>query len=112
VAAAQRRIDLLAIEQNAWVLAGRDTRCVVVGSRTELDWAMKHDVITVWAPSKILLDTVKGPATPLSDGAALALWFAREMEARSLIALGAEAPAGGDLPVRALPADAVRLRDA
>ena len=26
---AQRRIDLLAIEQNAWVLASRDDRCVV-----------------------------------------------------------------------------------
>ena len=26
----QRRIDLLAIEQNAWTLAARDDRCVVV----------------------------------------------------------------------------------
>ena len=35
-ALAQRRVDLLALEQNAWVLAGRDKRCVVVGTRTEL----------------------------------------------------------------------------
>ncbi|KKL74091.1 hypothetical protein LCGC14_2068340, partial [marine sediment metagenome] len=59
--AAQRRIDLLAIEQNAWVLAGRDRRCVVVETRTELDWSMKHDQITVWAPSKIVLDSVDTP---------------------------------------------------
>jgi dihydroneopterin aldolase len=39
--AVQRRIDLLAIEQNAWRLAARDPRCVVVSSRTEIDWVMK-----------------------------------------------------------------------
>ena len=37
----QRRIDLLAIEQNAWTLAARDPRCVVVATRTEIDWAMQ-----------------------------------------------------------------------
>ena len=57
----QRRIDLLAIEQNAWILASRDDRCVVVDSRTELDWAMKHGRISVWAPSKLVLDSVEGP---------------------------------------------------
>ncbi|MDO9527129.1 MAG: dihydroneopterin aldolase, partial [Gemmobacter sp.] len=63
VGPAQRRIDLLAIEQNAWVLAGRDPRCVVVSSRTELDWAMKHGRMVVWAPSKLVLDAVDGPKT-------------------------------------------------
>ncbi|MDF1728980.1 MAG: dihydroneopterin aldolase, partial [Sulfitobacter sp.] len=51
---AQRRIDLLAIEQNAWVLASKDPRCVVVETRTELDWAMKTGQTCVWAPSKIV----------------------------------------------------------
>ena len=64
VAPAQRRIDLLAIEQNAWVLAGRDPRCVVVASRTEIDWAMRHGQIVVWAPSKMVLDAVDGPGGP------------------------------------------------
>lgn len=58
----QRRIDLLSIEQNAWVLAARDPRCVVVSTRTELDWAMKNGQISVWAPSKIVLDAVDGPS--------------------------------------------------
>ena len=38
----QRRIDLLAIEQNAWKLAACDKRCVVIETKTELDWAVKN----------------------------------------------------------------------
>ncbi len=93
---AQRRIDLLAIEQNAWVLAGRDRRCVVVGTRTELDWAMKHGQICVWAPSKIVLDAVEGPGTDLQDTTALALWFARLIEAREFVTVGTPAPESAD----------------
>lgn len=89
---AQRRIDLLAIEQNAWVLAGRDRRCVVTGTRTEIDWAMKHGQMTVWAPSKIVLDAVDGPAAGPRDGMALALWFATEMEAARRVVIGADLP--------------------
>ena len=70
----QRRIDLLAIEQNAWVLAARDPRCVVVATRTEIDWAMKHGQMMVWAPSKLVLDAVDGPQA--RDPVALALWLA------------------------------------
>jgi 7,8-dihydroneopterin aldolase/epimerase/oxygenase len=88
---AQRRIDLLAIEQNAWVLAGRDERCIVVGSRTELDWAMRQRRISVWAPSKIVLDAVDGPAAGPGDALALATWFARQMNAVDLVVIGAEA---------------------
>jgi len=98
---AQRRIDLLAIEQNAWVLAGRDARCVVVNTRTELDWAMKHGQISVWAPSKIVLDAVDGPGVAVTEGAALAGWFAGEMEARELVVVGEAAPSAS-VPVRAV----------
>ena len=71
----QRRVDLLAIEQNAWVLAGRDDRCVVVNTRTELDWSMKNGQISVWAPSKIVLDAVDGPSVGPQDPVALAAWL-------------------------------------
>lgn len=87
-AAAQRRIDLLAIEQNAWVLAGRDKRCVVVSTRTELDWSMKHDQISVWAPSKIVLDATDGPDGSVVDPWALSQWFADEFQAIRLFGLG------------------------
>lgn len=95
----QRRIDLLAIEQNAWVLAARDHRCKVVGTRTELDWAMKNKQICVWAPSKIVLDAVDGPSASPRDAVALVAWFAAEMQARELLLIGADAPQT-DLPVR------------
>lgn len=81
----QRRIALLAIEQSAWVLAARDPRCVVVDSRTELDWAMRHGQISVWAPSKLVLDAVDGPASGLSEPAALAAWLADAFEASSFL---------------------------
>lgn len=89
---AQRRIDLLAVEQNAWVLAGRDRRCIVVGTRTELDWAMRHGQISAWAPSKIVLDAADGPSADPRDAVALATWFAEMMGAAELVVVGAEAP--------------------
>lgn len=82
---AQRRIDLLAIEQNAWVLAARDRRCVVVASRTELDWAMKQGQISVWAPSKLVLDAVDEDLPDTVDGRALARWLAGSFDAQDLI---------------------------
>ena len=95
----QRRIDLLAIEQNAWTLAARDPRCIVVGTRTEIDWAMKHGRMIVWAPSKIVLDAVDGPKAA-SDGVALALWLAETMAASEFMVHGDIAvPAGSRVPV-------------
>jgi dihydroneopterin aldolase len=85
----QRRIDLLAMDQNAWYLAGHDARCIVTGTRTELDWAMKNRQAAVWAPSKIVLDSVDPQVTGLRDGQSLAAWFARLMKAPGLLVLGA-----------------------
>ena len=97
----QRRIDLLAIEQNAWVLAARDHRCVVVETRTEFDWAMKHGQISVWAPSKMVLDAVDGPSVKRGDAVALALWFAGQMRAANFLSIGGALPERpGDLPCR------------
>ncbi len=96
--ATQRRVDLLAIEQNCWRLAARDPRCVVVGTRTELDWSMRHNRMTVWAPPKLVLDAVEPPSVEPRDTVALAAWFASQMRARQLVILGAEGPQT-DLPV-------------
>lgn len=102
---AQRRIDLLAIEQNAWVLAGRDKRCIVVGTRTELDWAMKNGQICVWAPSKIVIDAVDGPSASPRDALALVAWFAAHIGAAELVVIGADVPAAA-VPVRWVALDA------
>lgn len=83
----QRRIDLLEIEQNAWMLASRDERCVVIDSRTELDWAMKQGNLSVWAPSRIVLDAVDGPSKG-ATGLDLANWLGLQLEAERVIQIG------------------------
>lgn len=105
----QRRIDLLSIEQNAWVLAARDHRCVVVSTRTELDWAMKNGQICVWAPSKIVLDAVDGPSAAPSDAVALAAWFAATFEASEMMVIGGELPKEPKTPLRAVAVDQAQL---
>lgn len=103
---AQRRIDLLAIEQNAWMLAARDARCVVVSTRTELEWAMKNGQICVWAPSKIVLDAVDGPSAQPNDSVALAAWFACLFDADELVVVGADLPENPALNMRSVSAAA------
>ena len=105
----QRRIDLLAIEQNAWVLAARDARCVVVSTRTELDWAMKNRRISVWAPSKIVLDAVESPSAHPSDAVALAAWCAATFAADEMLVIGADLPADPGVPLQAVPVDQAAL---
>lgn len=108
-AKAQRHIDLLAIEQNAWKLAACDPRGVVVGSRTELDWAMKNGQLSIWAPSRIVLDAVDGPAAAPNAASALAAWFAESCAATELLVIGAELPEGAGVPMRALSADMAKI---
>jgi dihydroneopterin aldolase len=90
----QRRIDLLALEQNAWVLAARDRRCIVVSSRTEITHAIHEGRIVVWAPSKIVLDSVEKPDAGPREPDALARWFAETMRAERFYGLGSEVPGG------------------
>ena len=98
----QRRVDMLAIEQNAWVLAARDPRCVVMATRTEIDWAVKRGQMMVWAPSKLVLDAVDGPQS--RDPVALALWLAEMMAAAGIVVHGDVAvPAGSRVPVERAP---------
>ena len=105
----QRRIDLLAIEQNAWVLAARDHRCVVVSTRTELDWAMKNGQICVWAPSKIVLDAVDGPSAKRADAVALSAWFAATFEASEMLVIGGNLPEEASVPLRQIPVEKAQL---
>jgi dihydroneopterin aldolase len=92
-AAAQRRVDLLAIGQNAWVLAGRDPRCVVRETRSELEWAAGRGELSVWAPAKLALDLAGAPA---AEGPLLAAWLAEVLDARRLVYVDAEPPEGAD----------------
>ena len=107
---ARRRIELLAMEQNAWSLVTRDARFAVVASRTELDWGMKNGQTGIWAPSRIVLDAVDGSSAPPSDPVALAAWFAAWVGASELIVVGAELPdAFGGIPTRSHDAEKKEL---
>ena len=68
--AAQARIDLLGLEQNAWALAARDPRLSVVASRTEMDWAIRQGAMVVWAPSQAGAGRAGRAAGPGRSGAA------------------------------------------
>lgn len=105
VTAVQRRIDLLAIEQNAWALAARDRRCLVVESRTEIDWAIRQGRTIVWAPSKLVLDAPDAPIQHAANGPALALWLAEALAAQALLMpWGVRLPAGSRVPLETFPA--------
>jgi len=84
----QRRIDLLAIEQNAWKLAAYDKRCVVVETKTELDWAIKNGQISVWAPAKMLLDAKNLPNFDLQNPLPLSEWLANEFGTQYVTSIG------------------------
>lgn len=108
---ARRRIGLLAIEQAAWALTERDSRFSVISSRTELDWAMKSGRLSVWAPSKMVMDARDRIVPDASAPVDLAAWLAMEVGAELLVVAGAALPVPG--AVRALRIDMSRdLRDA
>ncbi len=81
-AQAARQIALLAADQAAWALAGRDSRLSVAATRTELDWAIAGGKPVVWAPARLLRAAITPPPP---QGPALAAWLARELAACALI---------------------------
>ena len=75
-----------------------DPRCVVVATRTEIDWAMKHGQTIVWAPSKLVLDAVDGPHS--REPVALALWLAELTAADGFVVHGSvTVPAGSRVTI-------------
>ena len=99
----QRRIDLLAIEQNAWKLAASDKRCVVVGTKTELDWAVKNGQISVWAPAKMLLDSKNLPNFDLGKILPLSEWLANQFGAQYLTLIGDIQNTGCSIKIENIP---------
>lgn len=99
---AQHRIDLLAVEQTAWALAARIDGMEVVGSRTEMDWAIKNDQISVWAPSKFVFDAVEAPLDLINDPLALTFWLAAQVNTAEVVLFGEDAPTGAKLTCRSV----------
>lgn len=85
---AQRRIDLLSLGQSAWALAGQHPECVVVESRTEMDWGLRHGQLSVWAPSKMVVDAREPDAPKSAKLTDLAVWLARSLDAKQVDVVG------------------------
>lgn len=95
----QLHIDLLGIEQAAWSLASRDARLKVVGTRTEIDWALRQGHMIVWAPAKMIFDTPGAPRAG-AEGMVLAVWLAETLDALKIVTHGAvAAPAESRVPI-------------
>ena len=84
----QRRLNLLSIEQSAWILAGKNFKCVVVSTKTELDYAIKQGQISVWAPSKLILDSNRPPDVDADSTYKLAYWLMTELNGEKLSIVG------------------------
>lgn len=87
---AERRIALLALDQSAWALSSRDSRLLVAGSRTELDWALRRDRPAVWAPARLTLDTPGAPESVAPQY--LAAWLAQRLGAVDTRLAGLDMP--------------------
>jgi len=92
----QRRLDLLSIEQSAWILAGKNVKCVVVSTKTELDYAIKQGQISVWAPSKLILDSNRPPDVDADNTYKLAYWLMTELNGEKLSIIGVVPEAHND----------------
>ncbi|MGB7316430.1 MAG: dihydroneopterin aldolase [Planktotalea sp.] len=99
----QSHIDLLAVEQNAWRLAGLIAGSAVVATRTEMDWAIKHDQISIWAPSKFVFDAVDAPLDLTDDPVAICLWLAEEVDALEVVLIGEDTPKAAQVACRSHP---------
>lgn len=94
--AAQKQVDLLAIEQSAWQLAAKLEGVSVAATRTELDWVMKTGQRCIWAPSRLVNDAT-GPVGHTAGE--MALWFAEQWSAVKIIDVGGSLPASDTIPV-------------
>lgn len=90
-----RRVELLALDQAAWALAG-DLGLEVVDSRTEMEDAIRAARPVIWAPARLVGDI----ETLDTDPVALTAWLADRLDA-ALISVAL--PEGATLPE--FPAD-------
>jgi dihydroneopterin aldolase len=76
---------------------------------------MKNDQISVWAPSKIVLDTVDTPAPAPGESADLALWLGQMLQAVKVLVVGGLVPASDlaaasqSVPVEVVAVESVEI---
>ena len=74
-----------------------------------LDWAMKNGQISVWAPSKMVLDATHPPQGDLRNSLSLTHWLIDLLEAQDGLYIGVEVPVDSALRLRSQPIQAQLL---
>ncbi len=107
--AARLRFEFLSIAQNAWYLASCGKAYGVVTTLTELKARIGENRISVWAPARIVPGSEGGTTLLKSErplAQELAIWLARSVGARRLVAcgcgddlLGTRGPGEGDVQI-------------
>jgi dihydroneopterin aldolase len=97
---AQRTIDLLSIDQNAWAFASFDPRVRVVATKTEMDWAAKRNFLAVWAPSKMILDAVSPPDAQCEQAHEFAIWLAHHVQADGVTCFDCPTEMDASIPLK------------
>lgn len=85
----KRRIDLLSLSQEAWRMSALHSKLVVVDTWTELDWGLKNGQISLWAPAKVVVDSIDPSIAGVSEALVLSKWLAQELGAERHVVLDA-----------------------
>jgi dihydroneopterin aldolase len=85
----KRRIDLLSLSQEAWRMSALHSKLVVVDTWTELDWGLKNGQISLWAPAKVVVDSIDPSIAGVSEALVLSKWLARVLGAQRHVVLDA-----------------------
>lgn len=93
-ATARIQIDLLALEQAAWAAQSQIGDARVVASLTELDWGLRNDQVSIWAPSKLVLSAAVPPVKDRVEPGDLGLWLGQELAAKGFISLSEDMQKG------------------
>ncbi|TNC50064.1 dihydroneopterin aldolase [Rubellimicrobium rubrum] len=94
--AAQGRVNLLAADQGAWLLAARRPDLAVAATRTEVDWNLRRWTPTVWAPAKVSIDEGWLDADMLYR----AIMFAWSLDAIEVVVIGPSLDGLTEAPLR------------
>lgn len=106
---ALKRVELLAIEQNAWALAGRENRCLVVSSHAEIEWAARKNRLAVWSPSNIVMNSITDRKAPTNDPVRLAYWMAQLLDADRIYIVGSKEIATDNITVISVALDQAEI---
>tara|TARA_Y100000739_G_scaffold196757_1_gene179009 strand:- start:383 stop:1312 length:930 start_codon:yes stop_codon:yes gene_type:complete len=102
------RLELLSMDQNAWILAERNEKCQVVETRTELEWIIRNNKVGIWSPSRLILSSTKDLDIRSTSVTDLALWLVEQLDIKEIFSFGSTI---GEMGVTLNLADVLRFKN-